>query len=273
MGKSNVRKAVVAGQFYPSNRQELNLQIGSFINKKADKINARACILPHAGYIYSGEVAGLTVSGLIIKDTIILIGPNHTGYGAAFSIMTEGSWQTPLGEIKINSELAKKILNKSRYLKDDPLAHTYEHSLEVELPFLQFCKERFEIIPISILSENLTDLKNLGQEIGSLIKESGLADSTLIVASSDMTHYEPEKQAQKKDSEALSAIEKLDENALFEKINRYNISMCGRAPVITTLVAAKILGAKHAHITSYQTSAKASGDTHSVVGYAGVIIY
>jgi hypothetical protein len=273
MGKSNVRKAVVAGQFYPSNRQELNLQIGSFINKKADKINARACILPHAGYIYSGEVAGITVSRLIIKDTLILIGPNHTGYGAAFSIMTEGSWQTPLGEVKINSELAKKLLHKSRYLKDDALAHTYEHSLEVEIPFFQFCKESFEIIPISILSESLNDLKNLGKEIGSLIKESGLEDSTLIVASSDMTHYEPQEQARKKDFEALAAIEKMDENDLFEKINHFNISMCGRGPVITTIAAAKILGATHASLSAYQTSAKASKDTSSVVGYAGVIMY
>ncbi|MFA6217065.1 MAG: AmmeMemoRadiSam system protein B [Candidatus Omnitrophota bacterium] len=273
MGKSNVRKPVVAGQFYPSNRQQLEHQLGSFINKKADKINAIACMLPHAGYIYSGEVAGMTVSRLKIKNTIILIGPNHTGRGAPFSIMTEGSWQTPLGDVTINTELATQILNKSHYLKDDPLAHIDEHSLEVELPFLQFCKEKFEIIPITILSENFKDLKNLGQEIGSIIKELKLADSTLIIASSDMTHYESQEQASKKDHEALTAIKALDENALFEKINQYDISMCGKAPVITTIVAAKILGAEHAQVTGYQTSAKASKDTSSVVGYAGVIIY
>lgn len=273
MEKSNLRKPAVAGQFYPSNRKELTNQLDSFINKKADKIDAIACMLPHAGYIYSGEVAGTTVSRLKIKDTIILIGPNHTGHGAAFSVMAEGSWQTPLGDVKINSELAKKILNKSQYLKDDARAHASEHSLEVQLPFLQFCKERFEIIPIAISSENLKDLKNLGQEIGSIIKESNLASSTLIVASSDMTHYETEEQARKKDTQALAAIEALDEDVLFEKIKQYNISMCGRASVITTIVAAKILGARHAQVTSYQTSAKVSGDTNSVVGYAGVIMY
>lgn len=272
MGKSNLRKPAVAGQFYPSSRQELKKQIEAFIPAKAEKIDAIACILPHAGYIYSGRVAAETVSRLIIKDTVILLGPNHTGYGTEFSIMTQGSWQTPLGEIKIESGLASRILKNSEYLKDDNAAHLYEHSLEVELPFLQYFKTDFKIVPIVIASSRIEALKAIGKTIASTVVESKLKGSVLMVASSDMTHYEPQGEAERKDKQAIEAIIELNEDKLFERIRKLDISMCGYAPVIAMIAAAKALGAKTAQLIKYQTSGDVTGDKTSVVGYAGLIL-
>lgn len=273
MERSNIREPAVAGQFYPASSQSLKNQIENLIDKNADKLDVIACMLPHAGYMYSGKVAAETVSRINIKDKIILLGPNHTGYGAAFSIMTEGLWQTPLGEVKIDSGLAKQILRRSQYLEDDCLAHTYEHSLEVELPFLQYFKTDFEIVPIVLLSDETSALKEIGKEIGTTLKESRLQDLTLLIASSDMTHYEPQVQAQKKDKEAIEAILELDEDKLMGRIKQFNISMCGYAPVISVLSAAKLLGASAAKLIKYQTSADFTGDTSGVVGYAGIVIY
>lgn len=268
-----IRQPQVAGQFYPSSRQELKNQIEAFIDKQADKIDIIACMLPHAGYIYSGSVAAETVSRINIKNKVILLGPNHTGYGARYSIMPQGSWQTPLGEIKIDSHLAGEILNHSKYLESDNAAHTYEHSLEVELPFLQYFKTDFEIVPIIFLSDEFEVLKKIGEEIANTIKERNIKDSTIIVASSDMTHYESQDQAEKKDKEAIQAILELNADKLIDRIRRLNISMCGYAPTITMISAAKLLGAKTAKLIKYQTSGDVTGDKSSVVGYAGIIIY
>jgi len=274
MEKSKIiRQPQVAGQFYSSSRQGLKNQIEALIDKQAQKIDVIACMLPHAGYIYSGGVAGQTVSRINIKNKIILLGPNHTGYGTRYSIMPEGIWQTPLGEISIDSHLAGEILNHSQYLEADNAAHTYEHSLEVELPFLQYFKTDFEIVPIIFLSEELEILKKIGEEIANTIKECNLKDSTIIVASSDMTHYEPQDQAQKKDKEAIQAILELNEDKLIDRIQYLNISMCGYAPAITMISAAKLLGAKTAKLIKYQTSGDVTGDKSSVVGYAGIIVY
>lgn len=273
MEKSEIRKPVVAGQFYPASKEELKRQIAGFIVKQADKLDAFACMLPHAGYVFSGAVAAETVSQINIKDKIILLGPNHTGYGSAFSIMTKGTWQTPLGEIRIDSDLARQILKKSKYLADDSTAHLYEHSLEVELPILQYFKSDFEIVPIVVSSQDIAALKEIGRELASAIKESKAQGRTLLVASSDMTHYEPQDQAQKKDEEAIKAILELNEDRLTQKVQSLDISMCGYAPVVVTLAAAKVLGAGNAKLVKYQTSGDVTGDNRAVVGYAGIIIY
>ena len=274
MEKPKIRKPAVAGQFYPSSQDALKKQIASFIDNTAtiNKIDAIACMLPHAGYMYSGQVAAKTVSEVNIKDKIILLGPNHTGLGAQFSIMSEGIWQTPLGQIQIDNKLAAMILKESQYLQDDVLAHTYEHSLEVELPFLQYFKSDFQIVPIALLSDELEALKAIGKEIAAGIKKLGLERQTLIIASSDMTHYEPQTQAQKKDKEAIAAISELNEDSLMERIQRLNISMCGYAPAVVMLCAAKLLGAKQGKLIKYQTSGDITGDYDAVVGYAGMVI-
>lgn len=273
MEKPKVREPAVAGQFYSSSRQGLRSQIETLIDKNTTKRDIIACMLPHAGYMYSGGVAAEVISGINVKDKIVLLGPNHTGYGVAFSIMTSGSWRTPLGEVRINSSLAKEILKNSKYLEDDIFAHTYEHSLEVELPFLQYFKDDFEIVPIVVLSDSLGILKEIGREIANAIQESNIKDSTIIIASSDMTHYEPQAQAQKKDKEAINAILELNEDKLLERVQQVNISMCGYAPVIVMLSCAKLLGASNAKLIKYQTSGDVTGDMSAVVGYAGIVVY
>lgn len=310
MEESKIRKATAAGKFYPSCRKEINNLIATFmhsplensalqggdhdgsvstpgsdkprsldqgshrlIEEKKNKIDAAACLLPHAGYEYSGKVAAQTVARINIKEKIILLGPNHTGLGAPFSIMTEGIWQTPLGEVKIDSLLAERILKNSKYLKKDILAHAYEHSLEVELPILQYFKKVFEIVPIILLSNNVEILKEIGLQIASVLKDPALKNSTLVIASSDMTHYETQENARKKDTQAIEAILALDEDRLTNRVTQLNISMCGYAPVIVMLKIAKLLGATSAELVRYQTSADTTQDKDSVVGYAGITIY
>ncbi|MFH1655547.1 MAG: AmmeMemoRadiSam system protein B [Candidatus Omnitrophota bacterium] len=266
------RRPVVAGQFYPAEKKDLIRQIEQFIDKDAKKIEAKGAIMPHAGYIYSGLVAGQTVSRIALKDTFIMLGPNHTGNGEPFSIITEGSWQTPLGEVKIDSDLAKAILKGSRLLKEDAEAHAYEHSIEVELPFLQYFTKDFKIVPIAVFPAEITIYKQIAESIVKAIEEKGKKDSVVIIASSDMTHYESQKDAQVKDKQALDAVLKLDEDALVKTVKDLNISMCGYAPTAIMLAATKLLGAKKAKLIKYQTSGDASGDYSSVVGYAGVIV-
>ncbi|PIP18884.1 MAG: AmmeMemoRadiSam system protein B [Candidatus Omnitrophica bacterium CG08_land_8_20_14_0_20_41_16] len=273
MALSKVRKAVVAGKFYPQYAKDINKEIDAFLeDNKGPKLEAIGCVLPHAGYIYSGKVAAVTLAQIDIPDRIILLGPNHTGNGAAYSIMTDGLWETPLGQVGIDRELAQLILRSSNHLEDDSLVHLEEHSLEVELPMLQYFKANFQIVPIAFMSEELDILKQIGSDIGSVIRVSDYKGKVLLLASSDMTHYEPEEEARVKDNKAIEAILELDEDKLMRQIKNFNISMCGYAPVVVMLSAAKMLGAKSGRLAMYQTSGDITGDKTSVVGYAGVII-
>ncbi len=272
MNEQPIRLPTVAGQFYSSSEKTLKKQISEFAKENVAKQNVIACILPHAGYLYSGRVAVETVSNIQIKDNVVILGPNHTGYGKKLSIMCRGSWQTPLGNVKINGYLAKEIMRASENLEEDNLAHLYEHSIEVELPILQYFKPDFSIVPIAILLDEISVLKKLGIDIATAIQKADLSNSVMIIASSDMTHYEPEKIAFEKDSAAIKAILELDEDKLMKKIKGLNITMCGYAPAIAMITAAKRLGAKNAKLIKYQTSGEVSGDKSSVVGYAGIII-
>lgn len=275
MGTNEIRKPAVAGQFYPASEKEIKRLIERLIEKQSLPKNQEAigCVLPHAGYVYSGQVAALTLASVNIKNKIIILGPNHTGYGTNFSIVSKGCWQTPMGEVKIAEELAKKILSSCKFLTEDSLAHQYEHSIEVELPILQYFKKDFEIVPIAILSNETSLLKELGVAIADSIKELGLKNSAMIIASSDMTHYEPQSSAEKKDKIAIQSILDLDEDSLMRNIKELGITMCGYAPVIAMLAAAKHLGAKSANLVKYATSGDTTQDKTSVVGYAGITIY
>lgn len=272
MQEVKVRQPFVAGQFYAGSKEKLKTQIESLIDKKAKKQSALACMLPHAGYMYSGKVAAETVSRISIPDILILLGPNHTGSGAPFSIMAEGVWQTPLGEVRIYSQIARELLKYSKILEEDIYAHISEHSIEVELPFFQYFKPEFNIVPMVLSSGNIDDLKQLGKEIADTIISLKLKDKIMIVASSDMTHYESQEDAERKDKEAIGAILELDEDKLIQKVRRLDISMCGYAPAITMIKTAKLLGANHAQLIKYQTSGDVTGDKTSVVGYAGILI-
>jgi hypothetical protein len=268
----SLRKPVVAGQFYPAGAKDLKLLISSLSDKLAQKKEVLGCILPHAGYVYSGGVAAQTISGIKIKDTVVLLGPNHTGRGAVFAIMPQGIWQTPLGNIEINSHLAGLFLDKSRYLEADSLAHANEHSLEVELPILQYFRNDFKIVPIAVKTDNLTELDAVGQDLASVIIENGLKGSVMFIASSDLTHYEPQENAKIKDNLAIEAILALDGQKLKKRVQESEISMCGFAPIAILIKVAKLLGAKGGELIKYQTSGAARGDQSSVVGYAGITI-
>lgn len=273
MPEERIRKPFVAGQFYPGTAAEITKLIQSFLPVRiAAKTDCIGCMLPHAGYIYSGSTAARTISSLHIKDTIVLLGPNHTGYGGEFSIMSKGNWLTPLGKIPIDTKLAQKITQNCGFLEENELAHAYEHSIEVQLPILQYFRQDFKIVPIAILSQEYALLKELGESIAKAIIDSELENSVMIAASSDMTHYEPEDSANKKDNQAIQAILKLDADELTEKVRSLKITMCGYAPVTTMITAAKLLGAKVAKLVQYETSASVTHDKSSVVGYAGITI-
>ena len=272
MRQINLREPAVAGQFYPASANDLKEMISSFVNKTAQKRDCFGCILPHAGYIYSGKVAACTISRIKIKNTVVLLGPNHTGRGKTFSIMPQGSWQTPLGSLEIDSLLAGLFLDQSRYLEADSLAHLDEHSLEVELPILQYFRNDFKIVPLAIKTLDVFALAEVAEELANVVRENNLKDSVTFIASSDMTHYESQASAEKKDALAIEVILDLDEKKLEQIIKKFEISICGFAPLVILIKIAKLLGAKKGQLIKYQTSGDVSGDKSSVVGYAGIII-
>lgn len=265
-----MREPKVAGTFYPASKRELLGFLNTYVDRKAVEKEAKAVLMPHAGYIYSGITAALTISHVKVTETVLLIGPNHTGLGTNFSLMASGIWKTPLGSAAIDEETASALLKASPLINDDFEAHQYEHSLEVEIPFLQYKREGVRIVPLTVSSDDFDDIRSVAEAIGDSLAKSGR--KILIVTSSDMTHYEPEASAREKDKHAIDAMLALDEGALREAVEAHKISMCGFVPAYMMIVAAKRLGADKAELIDYRTSAEASGDTAQVVGYAGIII-
>ncbi len=265
-----IRKPVVAGQFYPKSASQLRAMIEGFIDENTVREEVIGLVAPHAGYIYSGPVAGATISRIEFKDTFIILGPNHTGRGKPLSIMTEGVWRTPLGDVEIDSVLGKQILSTSSHLVEDNAAHKHEHSIEVQLPFLQYFKPDIKFVPIILAYSTGVTFKEIGKEIARAIKE--LNKEVVIIASSDMTHYEPQESAQKKDTQAIEAILALNEDELLRRVDDLGLSMCGYAPTVSLISAVKELGATQVELVRYQTSGDTTGDYSGVVGYAGIII-
>jgi len=265
-----IREPVVAGQFYPGTASGLRAMISKLVEPGAKRQEVLGVVMPHAGYIYSGYVAGAVVSRIELKDVFIIMGPNHTGMGRAFAIMTEGTWRTPLGDVEIDSGLARMVLGESKHLEEDDGAHLFEHSIEVQVPFLQYFKPEVRIVPIVLSHARLGVYREIGQALARAVK--GYGNQVTLLASSDMTHYEPHESAKRKDERAIEAILKLDEEELMRRVAELDISMCGYAPVVCLIVACKELGAKSAELVKYQTSGDTSGDYRSVVGYAGIIV-
>jgi AmmeMemoRadiSam system protein B len=265
-----IRKPVVAGMFYPGSADTLRDKIRELIDEGAVREDVQGIVSPHAGYMYSGHVAGAVISRVSFKDTFVIMGPNHTGLGQPFSIMSEGAWETPLGSVEIDTELASAILAASQNLSQDHVAHLEEHSIEVQLPFLQYFKPDVKLVPI-ILARGTGDTY---KEIGNAIAEAcnNAACEAVIMASSDMNHYEPHNVADEKDDRAIEAILALDEDELLNRVSEYRISMCGYGPTVAMLTACKHMGADKAELVMHQTSGDVTGDYHSVVGYAGVLI-
>ncbi len=263
-----LRQPAVAGHFYPGTAEALRRQVEKFIIP-AEKVRALGIMSPHAGLIYSGAVAGAVYSSIDLPDTFVLIGPNHTGLGAPVSIMCEGRWKTPLGAVDIDEPLARSILSKSPRIQEDSLAHLREHSLEVQLPFIQHFKESFKIVPIQMLDTRLETCLEVGRAVADAIAE---IRNALIVASSDMSHYERAAAAKEKDYKAIRHILALDPEGLYRTVKNQGITMCGYGPAAAMLAASKILGASEAKLVKYANSGDVSGDYEQVVGYAGIII-
>ena len=264
------RPPAVAGQFYQGTASKLTQQVKQYINSNAVKEHAIGILSPHAGLIYSGSVAGEVYSAIEFPKTFVLIGPNHTGIGAKVSMMASGEWEIPTGVFSIDEKLSRRIAANTPIISEDAQAHTFEHSLEVQLPFIAYFSTEPKIVPITVMSVSLEECRLLGEGIAKSIKEVNY--SVVIVASSDMSHYVPEDVARQKDKKAIEMIKSINPEGLYTVVSRERISMCGYLPATVMLFAAKALGAIEARLVKYSTSGEVSGDYDQVVGYAGMIV-
>ncbi len=278
---AKIRRPTQAGAFYEGNAESLKKQIEDcFLHKfgpgkipevvEAGTRKIVGLVCPHAGYMFSGSVAAHAYYELALDGTpevFVIFGPNHTGYGSALAVMNEGVWRTPLGDVEVDSGTANQIVRESRIVDVDDSAHRFEHSIEVQLPFLQYLYgSKFKIVPICFLMQDLSSAREVGQAVAKVLADK----NAVIIASSDMTHYEPHERAAKKDRLALEAVEAMDEAKFYSIIETQRVSACGYGPIAALITAAKILGAKEAKLLCYKTSGDVIGDYSSVVGYAAV---
>lgn len=264
------RSPAVAGQFYYGSSSKLADQVSQYIEKNAKKEKVIGMISPHAGLMYSGAVAGAVYSAIDFPETFVLIGPNHTGLGAQISLMESGEWEIPTGTFLIDESISYKIAMNVPIVTKDTKAHMFEHSLEVQLPFIAYFSKRTKIVPIVMLSASIEACRMLGEGIAKAVKAAGYP--VVVVASSDMSHYVPDNVAREKDGKAIDRILSLDPEGLYETVAKERISMCGYLPATALLFAAKALGAQSARLVKYSTSAEVSGDYDHVVGYAGIVL-
>ena len=271
MATTILRHPAVAGRFYPGNPDDLRAEAGGYLSPASSTpVRALGCIAPHAGYMYSGHVAGAVFARVEVPSRCIVLCPNHTGIGRALAIMSEGAWETPLGEIPIDAELAGALKRNCPALREDSAAHRAEHAAEVELPFLLLRQPSLRFVPIALGTGQFEALEQLGQALADVI--AAQSDPVLIVASSDMNHYESDVVTRVKDHRAIERILSLDPRGLFDVVTQQDISMCGFGPAVAMLTAARRLGAKSAELVKYATSGDISGDRDMVVGYAGVVV-
>ena len=289
---SAVRTPAVAGRFYPGRAEELLREIHEYTSSfnttgktpsGAGRMAAIGCVAPHAGYHYSGAVAGAVYSRLEIPARCVVLCPNHTGKGTALAVMANTTWQTPLGKVAADADLAARLLRRFPALEEDSAAHRAEHAIEVQLPFLQVRQPELNIVPIVVGTSDFNVLRGLGEALADVIAGRQGEDrekvqredrrrKVLIVASSDMNHYESDAVTRVKDHKAIERVLALDARGLWEVVMNEDITMCGFGPTIVMLTAAKLLGATSATLVKYATSGDVSGDYESVVGYAGIIV-
>jgi AmmeMemoRadiSam system protein B len=265
-----IRPPAVAGLFYPSDPAELALEVGKYSPSVAGKVSAVACVVPHAGYMFSGHVAGAVYSSLEIPARCILLGPRHFPRGEKMAILSEGSWQTPFGAAQIDRELAAELMHACPRLREDGVAHEREHSLEVQIPFLQRIVSDFRFVPVVLGTDRYPAIEELGRAVAQVVRAH--AEKILIIASTDMNHYEDDATTRAKDQRAIAQILALDPRGLYDTVRSEGISMCGYAATVAMLVAAVELGAKEARLVRYATSGDINGERDRVVGYAGIII-
>ena len=281
---SAVRTPAVAGRFYPGRAEDLLREVREFTSPsktpiETGRIDAIGCVAPHAGYIYCGGVSGAVYSRLKIPERCVILCPNHTGKGRPLAIMANTTWQTPLGEVAADADMAARLLRRFPALQEDSAAHRAEHAIEVQLPFLQASRPELKIVPIAIGTSDFDVLRGLGETLAGVIADHHEEDQkaerqakVLIIASSDMNHYESDTITRIKDHKAIERVLAMDARGLWEVVLNEDISMCGFGPTVVMLTAAKLLGATSATLVKYATSGDVSGDYESVVGYAGIIV-
>jgi len=265
-----LRLPAVAGKFYPEDPRELFQQVKKFIAEESlpEKTSCRACLVPHAGYMYSGHVAGAVLARMVIPKRIIVLGVRHFPYGVDAAINSAGAWRTPLGDLSLDSRLAARISGVCPGLSEDSEAHEREHSLEVQLPFLQVLNPGCRFVPIALGTIDYHELVSIGEGLGdTLLKEPDV----LLLTTSDFNHYEDDATTRRKDHLAVDRILQLDPRGLFDVCRKKRISMCGLGPAVAMLTALRRIGDTRAELVKYATSADVSGDTSAVVGYAGML--
>lgn len=267
---ASIRYPAVAGRFYPNEPKTLLRDVRSYTVESGAKMRALGCVVPHAGYMYSGHVAGAVYGRMALPKRFVILCPNHTGMGQPLAIMSAGRWLTPLGEVPIDTALAEALKSHCAPLREDQLAHRAEHALEVQLPFLQNLVPGFTFVPITVGVGVYDPLVQLGQALATALSDT--KDEVLIIASSDMNHYEGDAATRKKDARAIERMLQLDTEGLYHVIVNENVTMCGYGPAIAMFTAARQRGAKTATLVKYATSGDISGDRDMVVGYAGVIV-
>ena len=266
-----LRLPAVAGQFYPANPRELTHLIRKFTADESakEKVRTKACMVPHAGYIYSGSVAGAVFSQIALPKKIIVLGVRHRPPGADLAIVLEGAWRTPLGDAPIDAVLAQQLKAACPLLEEDNVAHIREHSLEVEIPFLQVLDPGFSFVPVAVGTLRYEELHELGMALARVMQEK--EQEILVVTSSDMNHYESDQATRAKDQRAIEKLQAVDPRGLYEVCRKEKISMCGLGPAVAMLTAVKVLGVDRGELLRYATSGDVNGDYDAVVGYAGMI--
>lgn len=266
----HVRRPVVAGAFYPRSKDVLERELEDMIQPLEPRKKVTGLISPHAGYVYSGACAGKGFGRIKVPGTVVILGVNHQGFGHPYAVDGHDSWETPLGEVIVDQELKNRLVEGSDVFAIDGSAGSREHSLEVQVPFIQYMNSGARILPITISSWELEPLLTGGRELGRLLKDN---DDVLMVASSDMSHYISAESAKVQDDKAIARILALDPSGLFDVVRSENISMCGVAPAAMMLAAALELGAKTAEVIDYTNSGAASGDYNQVVAYLCAAVY
>jgi MEMO1 family protein len=264
-----IRQPAVAGKFYTDDPDQLREELASLVSL-GDAARVIGIVAPHAGYLYSGKVAGLVYGRVRVPEAVLVLGPNHTGVGAPAALAPSGEWLTPLGPVPVNNRLSQLILKHASLVREDPSAHRFEHSLEVQLPFLQYCNPRVCIAALCLSLSDFDSVSRIGTALAQAITEYG--DEVLMVASSDMNHYESAAVAREKDGLALAELAKLDPEALLKVCRAKNITMCGVVPAAVMMVAAKLLGATESRLVKYTTSGEVNGELDRVVAYAALTV-
>jgi MEMO1 family protein len=267
---SPIRHPAVAGRFYPRDPDDLRAEVQSYLSPPGETISALGCVVPHAGYVYSGHVAGAVYARIDLPGRCILMCPNHTGMGHPLAIMSAGAWETPLGMMPIDEPLAEALKQRFPLLAEDAEAHRAEHGAEVQLPFLQAKSPGCTFVPIALGTSRFEVLQALGVVIADTVQAAGTP--VLIIASSDMNHYENDTITRVKDQKAIERILVMDAHGLYDVVMNEAISMCGFGPTVAMLTAVRRLGASGTELIRYATSGDISGDRERVVGYAGILV-